>query len=151
MKIIAINKKAFFDYEILEKLEAGISLLGSEVKSLREGHLSLRDAYVDFHDGRPVLRGASISIYANASFNNHDPERDRFLLLKQPEIRRLMRKVETKGVTIIPLRFYFSDKGIAKVEIGLAKGKREYEKRARIKERDIGREMDRDLAHHRRR
>jgi len=151
MKVITVNKKAFFDYEILEKLEAGISLVGSEVKSLREGHISLRDAYVEFHDGRPVLRGANISIYPNASFNNHEPERDRFLLLGRQEIRRLMRKVEAKGVTIIPLRCYFSDKGIAKVEIGLAKGKREYEKKARIKERDLGREMDRDLAGIRRR
>lgn len=149
MKPIAVNKKAFHDYEILEKIEAGISLTGSEVKSLREGRISLKDSYIEIRRGEALLVRAHISPYSHASIDNHVPERERKLLLHRREINRLDGKVRTKGVSIIPLRVYFNDRGVAKVEIALAKGKREYEKKQKLKERDIAREMDRDLRHFR--
>lgn len=145
MKIITVNKKAFFDYDILEKLEVGLELLGSEVKSLREGRISLKDAFIEIKAGEAWLIHAHISPYTCASYNNHEPERPRKLLLHRREIRRLDQKVSAKGVTIMPLRLYFNDQGRAKMEIGLARGKREYEKKQKIKEKDIQREVDRDL------
>jgi len=149
MKTITINRKAYHDYEILEKIEAGISLTGSEVKSLRDGRISLKDSYIEIRSHEAILVRAHISPYANASYNNHEPERPRRLLLHRQEIRRLDGKVRAKGLTIIPLQLYFNPKGHVKIEIGLAKGRREYEKKQKIKDRDIAREVDRDLRHFR--
>jgi SsrA-binding protein len=145
MKIIAQNKKAFHDYEILDRLEAGVSLVGSEVKSIRAGRISLKDSFVEIHDGEAFLLRCHISPYEQAGIFNHEPERKRKLLLHEREIHRLDQKVKERGFSIVPLQAYFSDKGKIKVEIALVRGKREYEKKQKLKERDIRREMDRDI------
>jgi len=142
IKIITTNKKAFHDYQILEKLEAGLVLTGSEVKSLRQGRCNIKDSYARIMNGEAWLIGLNISSYADASYHDHEPERRRKLLLHKDEIRRLHRKVQEKGFTLIPLRLYFK-KGVAKVEIGLATGKREYDKRQDITKRDQERELKR--------
>jgi SsrA-binding protein len=142
IKIITTNKKAFHDYQILEKLEAGLVLKGSEVKSMREGRCNLKDSYARIINGEAWLIGFKISSYKNASYQDHDPERQRKLLLHRDEIKRLHRKVQEKGITLIPLRLYFKN-GVAKVEIGLATGKREYDKRQDIARRDQERELKR--------
>ena len=142
IKIITTNKKAFHDYQILEKLEAGLVLTGSEVKSLRQGRCNIKDGYARIINGEAWLIGLNISSYADASYHDHEPERRRKLLLHKDEIKRLHRKVQEKGFTLIPLRLYFK-KGVAKVEIGLATGKREYDKRQDIAKRDQERELKR--------
>jgi SsrA-binding protein len=144
-KDITVNRKAFHDYEILEKHEAGMMLKGSEVKSIREGKVNLKDSYVEIRFQEAFLLNSHISQYSNASYNNHEPERERKLLLHKQELLKLDRKVKTKGVTIIPLRMYFTTKGRVKIEIALVKGKRAYDKKQAIKERDIRREADREL------
>ncbi len=136
------NRKALHDYHILDRWEAGIALLGSEVKSLREGKGQLRDAYGQIKGGELYLVGAHISPYDPASRDNHDTRRDRKLLMHRHQIRRLIGKVMEKGLTLVPLSIYFKE-GKAKVELALAEGKREYDKRASIKEKDIRRARDR--------
>ncbi len=143
-KIIATNRKAYHEFFILEKYEAGIELLGSEVKSLREGSGNLKEGYVVIRDGNAILVGVRISPYSHTGFVGHDPLRDRQLLLQKKQILKLARKVAEKGLTLIPLRMYFKD-GWAKVEIGLAKGKRHYDKKDSIKKRDIKRETEREV------
>jgi SsrA-binding protein len=145
MKTIAQNKKAFHDYEILDRLEAGIALVGSEVKSIRAGRISLKDSFVEIHDGEAFLLRCHISPYEQAGIFNHEPERKRKLLLHGREIHRLDQKVKERGFSIVPLQAYFSDQGRIKIEIALVRGKREYEKKQKLKERDIRREMDRDV------
>ncbi len=144
-KNIAVNRKAYHDYEILDKLEAGIVLLGSEVKSAREGKVNIKDAYVDLRTGEAFLINAHISPYSNASYNNHEPLRNRKLLINKREFRKFEKKTKTRGFTVIPLRMYFNGKGLIKVEIALARGKRSYDKKQQIKERDIKRDMARQL------
>jgi SsrA-binding protein len=146
-KIIATNRKAFHEYFILDKFEAGIELLGSEVKSLREGSGNLKEGYVVIRDGNAILIGVRISPYSHTGFKGHDPLRERQLLLQKKQILKLARKVAEKGLTLIPLRMYFKG-GWAKVEIGLAKGKRHYDKKESIKKRDIKRETDREVRKH---
>jgi SsrA-binding protein len=145
LRNVTVNKKAFHDYEIIEKLEAGMTLLGSEVKAIREGRVNLKDSYVDMKEEEAFLVNAHIGPYSNASYNNHEPERKRKLLLHKQELHKLDKKVNTRGFTIIPLRMYFTPKGLVKIEIALAKGKRAYDKKQQIIERDIKREMDREL------
>ena len=145
MKTIAQNKKAFHDYEILDKFEAGIALAGSEVKSIRAGRISLKDAFVEIHDSEAFLLRCHISPYLQANIFNHEPERKRKLLLHGREIHRLDQKVKARGFSIVPLQVFLTDKGLVKVEIALVRGKREYEKKQKLKERDIQREMDRDV------
>ncbi len=145
MKLIVSNRKATFEYSIIERIEAGISLMGTEVKSLREGRANLTDAYAVVDDGEVVLKGLHISAYSHTSQTKLDTRRDRKLLLHKREIRRLFGKVREKGLTLVPLRLYFNNVGIAKVELGLARGKREYDKRRSIAERDAEREMQRAL------
>ena len=145
MKTIAQNKKAFHDYEILDRLEAGIALVGSEVKSIRAGRISLKDSFVEIHDGEAFLLRCHISPYEQAGVFNHEPERKRKLLLHEREIHRLDQKVKSRGFSIVPLQVYMTDKGLFKIEIALVRGKREYEKKQKLKERDIQREMDRDV------
>ena len=146
-KIIATNRKAYHEFFILDKFEAGIELLGSEVKSLREGSGNLKEGYVVIRDGNAVLIGVHISPYSHTGFQGHDPLRDRQLLLNKKEIIKLVKKVSEKGLTLIPLRLYFKN-GWVKVEIGLAKGKRHYDKKESIKKRDIKRETDREVRKH---
>jgi SsrA-binding protein len=144
IEIITTNKKAFHDYDIVDKIEAGVELQGSEVKSLRARHANLKDSYASIRNGEVFLLKAHIAAYKfSGSYDNHEPERARRLLLHKKEITRLHRNMESKGITLVPLKLYFNPKGIVKVELGLAKGKRQYDKRAVIAERDFEREMDR--------
>ncbi len=142
IKIVTSNKKAFHDYQILEKIEAGLVLTGTEVKSLREGRCNLKDSYARIRDGEVWLIGMHISLYKNAGYASHEPERDRKLLLHKDEIRRLHRKVQEKGVTLVPLKVYFK-RGLAKVELGVAAGKRKYDKRQEIARREQERDLKR--------
>jgi SsrA-binding protein len=143
-KIICVNKRARFDYEISDMYEAGVTLQGTEVKSLRQGRVSLQDAYADVQNGEVYLLHAHIDQYEQGNRFNHDPERPRKLLLHKQEIRRLIGKVQERGLTLIPTRMYFS-RGKAKVEIGVAKGKKNYDKRQDLKRRTAQREIDRAL------
>lgn len=145
MKIVVQNKKARHDYAIIENLEAGIALRGTEVKSLREGRANLRDSYAIIQGGEVLLRGLHISPYSHTSDRTLDPLRDRRLLVNRAEIRKLVGKVNEKGMTLVALKIYFNDRGIAKVELGLAKGKREHDKRDSIAEREARRDMDRAM------
>jgi SsrA-binding protein len=145
MKSISVNKKAFFNYEIFESLEAGIALQGSEVKSIKEGRISLKDSYAEIKNGEVVLVQCHISPYEAANRFNHDPLRPRKLLLHRREIKRLTGKIKEKGFTLVPTKVILNDKGRIKIEISLAKGKRVYEKRDVIKERDRDRELRREL------
>jgi SsrA-binding protein len=143
-KIICVNKRARFDYEISDVYEAGMALQGTEVKSLREGRVSLQDAYADIQHGELYLLQAHIDQYEQGNRFNHDPDRPRKLLLHKGEIRRLVGKTQEKGLTLIPTRMYFS-RGKAKVELGLAKGKKAYDKRQTLKRRTAEREIERAL------
>jgi SsrA-binding protein len=137
------NKKAYHDYEILEKYVAGLQLLGSEIKSIRLGKVSLVESYCLFQDNELYVRGMQIADYAWSSYNKHIPGRDRKLLMTRQELKKLHRKVRESGLTIITLRVFISDSGYAKLEIGLARGKREYDKRETIKRKDTQRQMER--------
>ncbi len=143
-KVIASNRKARHDYEILDTYEAGIALVGTEVKSLRLGRASLVDAFAEVKQGEVFLHGMHIPEYAQGTWTNHEPRRVRKLLLKRIEIDRLRGKVKETGNTLVPLSVYFSD-GWAKVELGLAKGKKAYDKRQDMAARDAQREMTRAL------
>ena len=145
MKLIASNRKARFSYTIVETIEAGVSLVGTEVKSLREGRANLTDAYAYLDDGEVILKGLHVTAYSHTSQTKLDPDRDRKLLLHKTQIRWLTGKVREKGFTLVPLRLYFNARGIAKVELGLAKGKREYDKRRVIADKDAERDMQRAL------
>ncbi len=141
-RVVCQNRKARHDYHIEEVIEAGIELLGPEVKSLREGRASLVDSYAKIKKGEVFLYNMHITPYAFAGHVNLDPRRPRRLLLRRREIKRLIGKTEEKGFTLIPIKVYFSPKGWAKVELALAKGKRKYDKRKAIKERELKREME---------
>ena len=144
IKVVATNRKAFHEYFISDTFEAGLALVGSEIKSIRAGRVSLQDGYVSFEQGEAWLANVHIAPYDPASRQNHDPKRRRKLLLHRREIDRLAGKVQEKGFTVIPTRLYLKD-GRAKVEIGLAKGKRLYDKREAIAKRDSQRQVDRAL------
>lgn len=145
MKIVASNKKAYFNYEIIESMEAGIALLGSEVKSVREGRISLKDSYAEIKNGEVFVLHMNISPYEQANIFNHEPLREKKLLLHRQEIKRLIGKIREKGYTLIPTKVILNDRGKVKVEISLAKGKRTYEKKRAIKERDLEREVRAEL------
>ena len=138
------NRQARFNYEIMEKIEAGISLQGTEVKSIREGKANIKEAYADILDGEAWLIGAHISPYSHGNMANHDPLRNRRLLLNAREIRRLQGKVAEKGLTLVPLRFYLKGR-LIKLELGLGRGKKLVDKREDIKRRDQEREVERAL------
>ncbi len=141
MKIISQNRKAYHDYHIEDTLEAGVALLGTEVKSLREGRVNLRDSYVAIKGGEAYLLNCHISPYSHGNIMNHEPLRTRKLLMHRKEIDRVRGKIETKGYTLVPLKIYFKG-SFAKVEIGLARGKKIFEKRDTIKEREAKREIE---------
>ena len=143
-KPIAENRKARFDYQFLERLEAGLVLTGSEVKSLREGRVSLAQAYADVRDGEAWLVGVHIDPYDQAGARNHEPERDRKLLLHRRELDSLYGKVREKGLTLVPVRLYFKD-GRVKVELALARGREREDKRRVVAERDARRDIERAL------
>ncbi len=137
---MAENRKARHDYQILDTLEAGLALRGSEVKALRNGQCQLKDSYVDFHNGELFVINVHISEYKASSYNNHTPERRRKLLLNRKELDKLYGQIREKGFTCIPLKVYFKE-GWAKIEIALAKGKKNYDKREDIKKRDVTRNL----------
>ena len=138
-KVIAVNRKATHDYEILERVEAGLVLTGTEIKSIRAGRANLREAYARPDKGELWLVSAHIAHYAQGGVNNHEPTRPRKLLLHREQIRRLTKQGAERGLTIVPLRLYLK-RHLAKVELGLAKGRKRYDKRRAIVERDRGRE-----------
>lgn len=143
-KVQINNKRASYDYEFIEQYDAGIVLVGTEIKSLRAGKASLQDAFCYFSGGELYVKGMNISTYFWASrWGSHEPARDRKLLLTKRELRHLAEAVKTKGLTIVATRAYIADNGYAKLHIALAKGKKEYDKRATIREKDVRREMER--------
>jgi len=150
IKIIAKNKKAFHDYHIDAKYEAGMVLSGPEVKSLRAGKVNLRDGYANINSrGEMMLHNVHISFYSFATHNPNEPMRVRKLLLHKREIKKLIGKLKEKGLALIPLKIYFKENGKAKVELGLARGKRQYDKRASLREKQTNRELQRAMRHDR--
>ncbi len=143
-KNVATNRKARHEYFILESCEAGIALRGTEVKSLRDGNASFQDCYANIKNGEVWLIGMHISPFEKGNINNHDPKRDRKLLLHKQEIRRLFAKISEKGLTLVPLRIYFKN-NIAKIELGVARGKKLYDKRESIAKRDVERDLQRRM------
>ena len=143
-KIIAVNRQATFEYEIIERIEAGIVLVGTEVKSLREGRCNLKEGYIIEDKGDLYIKKMHISEYKHGNINNHDPMRMRKLLLHKQEISKLIRAIREKGIAIIPLKVYLKG-SIVKMEIGLGKGKKIYDKRESIKQKDIDRDTAREL------
>lgn len=139
------NRSAYFNYYIDDKFVAGIVLLGTEVKSIREGKLSFNDAFCMIDNGEVWVRGLYIAAYSHGTVNNHIEVHDRKLLLNKREIKKLTLKLRDKGITIIPLKVFFNDKGLVKVEIGLARGKKLHDKRETIKNRDVAKELKRHL------
>lgn len=144
IKPVASNRKAFHDYEIMERLEAGIALTGTEIKSIRAGGVNIREAHARPLDGEMWLYGAHIATYDAGSYQNHEPTRPRRLLLHKAQIRDWVRAISERGLTVVPLGLYLKD-GKAKVDLGLVRGKRQYDKRQAIKQRDADREMQRAL------
>jgi SsrA-binding protein len=144
-KVVATNRKAYHDYFIEEKFEAGMVLKGTEVKSLRDRRVNLQDSYASVKEGEVFLHHCHISPYSHGNLMNHDPIRTRKLLLHRKEINKLLGKTQQKGLTLVPLRIYFSGRGRAKVELGLAKGKKQHDRRASIKAREAGREVERAM------
>ena len=140
-RTISVNKPAYFHYDILETFEAGVALVGSEVKSVKEGRISLKGSFAEVRNGEVFLVGAHISPYEPANRFNHDPLRPKKLLLHNREIKRLTGKIQEKGLTLVPLKVVSNEKGRIKVDLGLAKGKKAYEKKEALKERDLNREL----------
>ncbi len=142
-KTAATNRKAFHDYTIEEKVEAGLILKGTEVKSLREGRVNLREAYATVNLEKAILHNCHIGEYSHGNIMNHEPLRSRGLLLHKRELKKLVGKVQQKGLTLVPLRIYFNGRGKAKVELALARGKKTYDRREAVKKREANREMER--------
>lgn len=142
-EIEIVNRKAKFEYFFVEEMEAGIMLQGTEIKSIRAGNVNLNDAYCYFKDGELYIRSLYIKEYAFGTYDNHEPRRPRKLLLKKRQLKKLEKKVKEKGFTIVPYRVYMTERGFAKVEIALAQGKKSYDKRNSIKDKDMKRDMAR--------
>ena len=147
---VAVNKKAYRNFELIEKFEAGIALLGTEVKSLRAGQADLNGSYARIESDQCWLVGASIAQYQQAGMAFHEPARKRKLLLHKAQIRRIRTKLQQRGFTFVPLRIYFNDRGLAKIELALARGKKQYDKRKTIAERQQKRDIDRSMKKYRR-
>jgi len=143
-KISIKNKKASYEYQLIDKYVAGIILTGSEIKSIREGKVSLQEAYCDFRKTELFIRSMNIATYKQATYNNHEPLRERKLLLNKKELKKLKKKLDEKGLTLIPTRLFINDRGLAKIEITLGKGKKLFDKRESIKEKDTKRELARN-------
>jgi SsrA-binding protein len=147
--LVAKNKKAYHNFELIEKFEAGMELLGTEVKSLRNGNADLNGSYARIQDDECWLVGANISPYEQAAYNNHEPLRKRKLLLHRQQITKIKVKLQQRGYTLVPLRIYFNERGLAKIELALATGKRQYDKRKSITEREQKRSLDRQMKKYR--
>jgi SsrA-binding protein len=137
------NRQASFDYELLDKFVCGMALMGTEIKSIREGKVNLQDGYCYFNNGEAFVKGITINAYGEGTHYNHEAARERKLLLKKSELRKLEQHVEQKGLTLVPVRLFINDRGYAKLEIALAKGKKRHDKRESIKEKDLRRELQR--------
>ncbi|MBN2456854.1 MAG: SsrA-binding protein SmpB [Sedimentisphaerales bacterium] len=149
-KFLATNKKAYRDYELIDRFEAGMALLGTEVKSLRNSQAELAGSYARVENGQCWLVGAKIAQYQQTGIANHKPDRKRKLLLNKAEIRKIKSKLELRGFSLIPLRMYFNDRGLAKIEIALARGKRQYDKRRSIEQRQQKKDITRNTKKYRR-
>ncbi len=143
-KVLAVNRRARYDYTVEDRLECGISLAGTEVKSIKAGKFSFSDAYAKIDNGQLILVGFHISPYIFGNLHNHEPDRNRVLLAHKKEIKRLKRKVDERGYTLIPMKVYL-ERGLVKVELGICVGKKQKDKREAIKERDIKRDMEREF------
>ena len=139
------NRKASFEFSFIDKFEAGLQLMGTEIKSIREGEANIADAFCTFFNDELFVRNMHISLYKEGTYNNHEAKRDRKLLLNKKELKKLSGKLKDKGLTIVPLRLFIGDSGYAKLEIALAKGKKSYDKREDLKTKDAKREMDRRM------
>ena len=137
------NRQAFFNFEIEDKILAGIMLMGTEIKSIREGKVNLQDSYCYFNRNEVFVKGMNITPYAEGTHYNHSTDRERKLLLKKSEIKKLEAKVNQKGFTLVPLRVFINDRGLAKLELGIGRGKKVHDKRETIKDRDVKRELSR--------
>ena len=144
------NKRATFDYEIIEEYVAGVVLVGTEIKSIRLGKAALNDSYCYFEDGELWIRGVNIAEYAWGTCNNHVPRRDRKLLLNRKELDKLQRSLQDRGLTVVGLRMFLNDRGLVKIVVGLARGRKAYDKREYLKENDARREMDKAMKSNRR-
>lgn len=144
-KIEIKNRRASFDYEIMETWVAGIVLTGTEIKSLRMGKASLVDCFCYFHDGELYVRGMNISEYYWGTYNNHQPKRDRKLLLQKKELRKVERATQDNGVTVVGLKLFINDNGLAKIVIGLGRGRKNYDKREHLKKQDTKRDIERAM------
>ena len=147
VRTVATNRKARHDYHIDDTFEAGIALTGTEIKSIRAGHVSLRDSYATIKEGELWLLNTHIAPYQQGTYANHEPRRPRKLLMHRREINRITGKLQEKGFTLVPLRLYLKN-NLAKVELGLARGKKQYNKRAALRQRETRREIDRAVARH---
>jgi SsrA-binding protein len=147
MKVLITNKKAFFDYEIKSKFEAGIVLTGDEVKSVRAKGISLADSFATVHEGQINLINCYIAPYSHSYAKSRDEKRTRRLLLKRREINKLIGDISQKGLTLIPIKVYLNSRGFVKIELGLAKHKKSYDKKKELKEKDIKREAAREIKH----
>lgn len=143
-KIISKNRKAGFEYELLERYNAGIVLTGSEIKSLRNNGINFSDAFCLFIKEELYVRGLHIAEYSHGGYSNHEPKRDRKLLLKARELRKIEKKINEKGLTVVPVSCFLNEKGLAKLEIAVARGKKSFDKRETIKKKDQQRDMDRE-------
>jgi len=143
-KIISKNRKAGFEYELLERYTAGIVLTGSEIKSLRNNGLNFSDSFCLFIKDELYVRGLHIAEYSHGGYSNHEPKRDRKLLLKARELRKIEKKINEKGFTVVPVSCFLNEKGLAKIEIAVARGKKSFDKRETIKKKDQQRDMDRE-------
>ena len=141
----ARNRSAYHEYFIDDKYEAGMVLTGTEVKSIRQGKVSFNDSYCLLHKGEVFVKSLHIAEYSHGNINNHQPDRDRKLLLQKREIRKIESKLKEKGYTLVPLRIYFNEKGFAKMDIGLGKGKKLHDKRETLRKKDVEREMKRHI------
>jgi SsrA-binding protein len=144
-RLLAENRKAYHDYEILETYEAGLVLVGTEVKAIREGRVNLRDSYARVERGEVWAFNVHISPYSHRGYVDHQPLRSRKLLLHKAEIRKIEKRIEEKGLTVVPLRVFFNDRGFAKVELGICRGKQVHDKRAAVKKRETEREIRREM------
>ena len=135
-ELVFKNKRVYFDYEVIDKIESGIVLCGTEVKSIRYSKISLNGSFCVFNDGELFIKGMDIATYKEGSYNNHEPKRDRKLLLHKKQLRRLQAAIEEKGMTVVPIKLYANEKGVFKLEIGLGKGRKKADKRSYIAERD---------------
>jgi SsrA-binding protein len=144
-KVEILNRKAGFNYHIEYRYTAGLQLSGTEVKSIRLGNVNISDAYCFMEDGEMFIKGMHISEFSHGGYTTHDPLRDRKLLLNRQELKKIHQRIREKGMTVFPIRLFESERGLLKLEIGLGKGKKQYDKRDDMKERDIKRELDRNL------